>query len=136
MSSSTRRASAATRRIGQPSVCSASDPPDPPWSTVTSVLPITQLVRVVGHVELVGHDLAERRAGALAEIGLADVEGRGVVLADDDPRVELAEVGVGIRTGPERRAAGLRRGERIGFRQRHGAEADDEQAGVANEVSA
>ena len=29
-SSSTRRASAATRRIGQPSVCSASEPPEPP----------------------------------------------------------------------------------------------------------
>jgi len=44
ISSSTRRASAATRRIGHPSTCSASEPPDPPWSTVTSVLPITQLV--------------------------------------------------------------------------------------------
>jgi hypothetical protein len=44
MSSSTRRASAATRRIGQPSVCSASDPPDPPWSTVRLVVPITTLV--------------------------------------------------------------------------------------------
>ena len=30
ISSSTRRASAATRRIGQPSVCSASEPPEPP----------------------------------------------------------------------------------------------------------
>ena len=35
MSSSTRRASAATRRIGQPSVWIASDPSEPPWSTVT-----------------------------------------------------------------------------------------------------
>jgi hypothetical protein len=48
ISSSTRRASAATRRIGYPSVWSASDPPDPPWSTVTWVAPITQLVRSYG----------------------------------------------------------------------------------------
>ena len=54
---------------------------------------------VVRDVELVAHDLAERRAGALAEIGLADEERRGVVLADHDPRIELAEIGIGIRAG-------------------------------------
>ena len=51
---------------------------------------------VVGNVELVRHDLPERRAGALAQVGLADKEGGGVVGADDDPGVELQEVGVGI----------------------------------------
>ena len=43
---------------------------------------MTQAGLVVGDVELVGHDLAERRAGALAEVGLADVERRGVVLRE------------------------------------------------------
>ena len=65
---------------------------------------------VVGDVELVGHDLPERRAGALAAVGLADVERRGVVLADDDPRIELPEVEIGIRTGSLRRST--RRRER------------------------
>ena len=56
-------------------------------------------------VELVRHDLPERGAGALTEVGLADVERGRVVLADDDPRVELAEVGIGVRAGalPEQR---------------------------------
>ena len=63
---------------------------------------------VVRHVELVGHDLPERCAGALAEVGFSDEEGRGVVLADDDPRVELAEVGVGIRARALRRAGTAR----------------------------
>ena len=39
----------------------------------------------VGDVEFVGHHLAERRAGALSAISLADVERRGIVLMDDDP---------------------------------------------------
>ena len=43
-SSSTRRASAATRRIGQPSRSIASEPPEPPWSGVVSVRPITSRV--------------------------------------------------------------------------------------------
>ena len=44
ISSNTRRASAATRRIGQPSVWMPSEPPEPPWSGVVSVLPMTRLV--------------------------------------------------------------------------------------------
>ena len=51
---------------------------------------------VVRDVELVGHHLAEGGAGALAAVGLADVEGGGVVFVNDDPRIELTEVGVGI----------------------------------------
>ena len=43
-SSNTRRASAATLRIGQPSRSIASEPPEPPWSGVMSVLPMTRLV--------------------------------------------------------------------------------------------
>ena len=53
---------------------------------------------VVGDVQFVGHHLPEGGAGALAAVRLADVEGRGVVLVNDDPRIELSEVGVGIRT--------------------------------------
>ena len=53
-------------------------------------------------VELVRHDLAERGAGALAEIGLADEERRGVVGTNDDPRVELQVIEIGIRSGGAR----------------------------------
>ena len=53
------------------------------------MLPITQVVLIEGDVELVGHDLAERGARALAEVGLADEERGGVVGTDDDPRIEL-----------------------------------------------
>ena len=81
MSSSTRRASAATRRIGQPSVWMASDPPEPPWSTVVSVLPMTQVVSLVRYVELVGHHLAEGRAGALAAIRFSRTRTTRVLLA-------------------------------------------------------
>ena len=35
---------------------------------------------VVGDVQFIGHHLPEGRAGALAAVRLADVEGRGVVL--------------------------------------------------------
>jgi hypothetical protein len=44
-SSSTRRASADTRRATRPSVSTASEPPDPPWSGVMSELPMTSFVR-------------------------------------------------------------------------------------------
>src|SRR5206468_10296895 len=47
-------------------------------------------------IELVGHHLSERGPGALAEIGLADVERCGVVFMNDDPRIELSEIGIGI----------------------------------------
>ena len=58
------------------------------------------------------HHLPEGGAGALAAVRLADVERRGVVLVNDDPRIELPEVGVGIRT--RRRACGaLRRMQRM-----------------------
>ena len=39
------------------------------------------------------------------QIGLADVERGGVVLVDDDPRIELPEVGIGIRARRLRRCA-------------------------------
>ena len=75
------------------------------------------------------HHLAERRAGALAAVGLADVERRGVVLVNDDPRIELLEVGIGIRT---RAACAARAAERTDRRWRsRGADADDEQAGAS-----
>ena len=88
-SSRTRRASAATRRIGQPSLCIASDPPDPPWSGVTSVLPMTRLVLVVGDIELVGHHLPKCRSRALTTVRLSHVERRCVVGMNRDPRIEL-----------------------------------------------
>ena len=77
-------------------------------------------------VELVAHDLAERRAGALAEIGLADEEGRGVVGADHDPGIELAEIG--IRIGP-----GALERERV---ERHRARRRNEEAGGLEEFAA
>ena len=64
---------------------------------------------VIRHVELVGHDLPERRSSALPEVGFSHVEGGGVVLADDDPRVELAEVAVWIRARALRASGTLRR---------------------------
>ena len=77
---------------------------------------------MVRHVELVGHHLPERRARALAAIRLADEERRRVVRMDDDPRVELEEIRVGIRT----RADGLRQRAAAG----HAADrdADDQRA--------
>jgi hypothetical protein len=48
-------------------------------------------------VEFVGHDLAEGGAGALSEIRLANVERRRVVRANDDPRIELMEIGIRVR---------------------------------------
>ncbi len=83
---------------------------------------------VVGHVELVGHHLPERRAGSLTEIGLADEERRRVVLADHDPGVELPEIHVRIRTS----AWALRHERKIDTGQ---AETDDEKARGLDEVS-
>ena len=97
---------------------------------MTSVLAHHAARSRVGHVELVGHDLAERGAGALAEIGLADEERRGVVLTDDDPRIELPEVRIGIR------ARALRlddAAKQIGVGRR--GDADDEVAGRLDEIA-
>ena len=41
--------------------------------------------------------MAKGGSRALAQIGLAHVKRRRVVLVNDDPRVELAEIGIGIR---------------------------------------
>ena len=71
---------------------------------------------VVRDVELVAHHLAERRARALAAVGLADEERSRVVGVDHDPRVELQEIGVDVRPC----AGGLR--ERAAAR--NGADAD------------
>ena len=54
---------------------------------------------VEGDVELVAHHLLGGGPGALAAIGLADVEGRAAVLVHYQPRVELEEVGIGIGSG-------------------------------------
>jgi hypothetical protein len=51
----------------------------------------------IGDIEFIAHHLPERGARALAAIGLADKKRRAVVGMDDDPSVELPEVGVGIR---------------------------------------
>ncbi len=48
ISSNTLRASAATRRIGQLSRSIAVEPPEPPWSTVISVLPMMHVVFAKG----------------------------------------------------------------------------------------
>ena len=58
----------------------AVEPPEPPWSTVMSVLPMMQVVLLEGDVEFVGHQLAETGSGALAEVRLADIKGGRVVL--------------------------------------------------------
>ena len=80
---------------------------------------------VVGDVQFVGHDLTEGGAGALPEVGLADVERGGVVGTDDDPRVELPEVGIRIRAGRlHHRVA-----EAVGLQRWQRAEADDQHAG-------
>ena len=52
-----------------------------------------------GDVQLVAHHLTERGSGALAPVGLSDVEGRRGVLMNDQPRIEQAEVGLGIGSG-------------------------------------
>ena len=90
---------------------------------------------VEGDVQLVGHHLAERGAGALAEVGLADVERGGVVLVNDDPRIELPEIGIGIRTcALERGAACASASVRPGSAVR--AEAHREQSRASEEVPA
>ena len=89
---------------------------------------------VVGDVELVRHHLAERRSRALTEIRLADVERGGAVRTDDDPGVELAEIEIGIGAAALRRRASLCAGQgEVGVRD--GADADDEVAGILEEVS-
>ena len=84
---------------------------------------------VVCDVEFIGHHLPEGRPCTLATVRLSDVEGRRVVLMNDDPRIELSEVGVGIRTSSP---CALRRRSRFGARS--GAVAHDEQAGALQEV--
>ena len=61
---------------------------------------------IEGDVEFVGHQLAEAGSGALAAVRFADIKRGRVVLMDDDPRIELPEIGVGI--GPPVRLGGLR----------------------------
>ena len=90
---------------------------------------------LVGEVELRGHHLAERRAGALPEVGLADVEGRGVVGPDRDPRIQLAEVGIGIRAGALRGGELGAEPEAGGAGDREGAQADDQHAAGRQEVA-
>ncbi len=89
---------------------------------------------VVGDVQFIGHQLPETCPGALAAVRLPDIECRGAVLMDDDPRIELSEVGVGIRTCSRRDGLGSRcRGERAGAR---GAEAHHQQARALEQVPA
>src|SRR5206468_6080672 len=84
---------------------------------------------VVCDVQFIGHHLPESGAGALATVRLPDVEGRCVVFVNDDPRIELSEVGVRIGA----RSLGTRiRGKWTGCRRR--AEADDEQSRTLDEV--
>ena len=92
-----------------------------------------------GEVQFVGHDLPEGRSRALAAIRFADVERRGIVLMNHDPRIDLAEVGVGIRTGAGAWAAA----GGLSFRFRHerrsrarSAEGHGEHACVPEEVPA
>jgi len=82
---------------------------------------------VVRHVELVGHDLAERGAGSLTEIRLADEEGRGVVRTNHDPRIQLLVIEIGIWT----RSRALRLEHDVAGH----SETDDERAGCLEEVS-
>ena len=90
-------------------------------------------------VELVGHHLAEGGAGTLTAVGLADVERRGVVFVNDDPRVELAEVGVGI--GSRASGALARQANRLRARicrkragGRRGADPNDQHPRTLEEV--
>ena len=82
-------------------------------------------------VELVGHHLAECGAGALAAVRLADVERGGVVFVNDNPRIELAKIGIGIRTRALRACVRRKRAGKPA-----GAEADDEQARTLEERTA
>ena len=88
---------------------------------------------LVGDVELVRHHLAERRAGPLAAVGLADIERRGVVLVNHDPRIELVIVGIGIEAA--RRALRVRV-NREARDERAGADADNEHARRFEELAA
>ena len=49
------------------------------------------------NVEFIGHQLPETRSGALPGVGFANVKGRSVVFVNDNPRIELVEVGIGIK---------------------------------------
>ena len=73
-----------------------------------SVLPMMQVVLLESDVQFVGHQLAETGSGALAGVRLANIKRGGVVLVNHDPRVDLAEIGIGIRARPLRRRAALR----------------------------
>src|SRR5207244_3457396 len=61
--------------------------------------------------------------GALAAVGLADVERRGVVLMNDDPRIQLSEVGIGIGS-----SGGLEHDAKRIAANGGGTDADDEHA--------
>ncbi len=78
----------------------------------------------------------EGRARALAAIRFADVKGRGVVLMNHDPGVDLAEVGIGIGTpgiGNDSGALRFRLGhERAGCAR--GAQSHGEHACVPEEL--
>src|SRR6185503_21089316 len=77
----------------------------------------------------VGHDLAERGARALAKVGLADVERRGIVRANHDPRIKLPEVGIDVRPGR------LRLDEAGEVRMCRGRDADHQIAGGLDEIA-
>ena len=98
-----------------------------------SVQPMTRRGLVVGDVQLVAHHLPEGGAGALAAIGLADVERCGVVGMNHDPGVELQEVGIGIGAGG---GCAAFRGKRVGAGQSGDAQADDQCAGSLEETAA
>src|SRR6185295_14229646 len=54
---------------------------------------------VEGNVQLVGHELTERRPGALTAIRLAHRERYGAISMYDDPRIDLMKVDVRVWAG-------------------------------------
>jgi len=89
---------------------------------------------VVCDVQFIGHDLAERGPCPLPQVGLAHVERCRVVLTNDDPRIELSEVGVRIRARTECGRPGLIESKRIGLRA-EGTEAHHEHPRRLDEIS-
>ena len=92
---------------------------------------------VVRDVQFIRHHLPEGRARPLTAVCFPDIEGGRAVLANDDPRIELSEVWIGIRTtglGRRRGLVGPRRVERTCVGHRRGANAHDEQARTLEEV--
>ena len=69
--------------------------PNVPMSNgVSAVSAMTIVIEPIGNAQLLGHDLRQRRADVLADLGLAGEDGDASVFADVEPGRDVAGHGV------------------------------------------